>query len=81
MEKDWNIYKVVEEEINELEEGKSVVIGKMESTQQNQLHDLLTRNSDLFAQSLAELQQSNIEEHAIITEEVPPIKKRAYKQL
>ena len=69
MEKDWNIYKVIEEKIDELEKGKSVVIGKMENTQQNQLHDLLIKNSDLFAQSLVELQQSNIKEHAIITED------------
>ena len=73
IEEDWNIYKITVEEKDEIGEGKTVSIGNIEKKQHEQLHDLLTENKDLFAQSLAELQQSNIEEHIIITEEVPPI--------
>ena len=47
----------------------------LENLNENQL----TTNVDLFVQSLANLEQSNIEKHMIITEDVPPIKKRAYK--
>ena len=54
-------------------------LGNLKGNQHYQLHDLLTNNIDLFAQSLTDLEQSNIEEHVIITEDVPLIKKRAYK--
>ncbi|CAB4494324.1 unnamed protein product [Rhizophagus irregularis] len=37
------------------------------------------KNKDLFAKSLQELKQTPEGEHIIITEEVPPIKKRAYR--
>ena len=43
------------------------------------IKSLRNKKVDLFAQSLADLEQSNVEEHVIITEDVPPIKKCAYK--
>src|SRR5881275_1828714 len=76
---DWRIYQVAEEQKGKIGEGKTVKLGNLKEDQHHQLHDLLTDNIDLFAQSLADLEQSNVEEHVIITEDVPPIKKRAYK--
>ena len=79
LEMDWRIYQVAEEQKGKIGEGKTVGLGNLNENQHHQLHDLLTTNADLFAQSLADLEQSNVEEHVIITEDVPPIKKRAYK--
>src|ERR1044071_3973262 len=79
LEMDWRIYQVAEEQKGKIGEGKTVKLGNLKEDQHYQLHDLLTNNIDLFAQSLADLEQSNVEEHVIITEDVPPIKKRAYK--
>ena len=76
---DWRIYQVAEEQKGKIGEGKTVGLENLNENQHHQLHDLLTTNADLFAQSLADLEQSNVEEHVIITEDVPPIKKWAYK--
>ena len=76
---DWRIYQATEKQKGKIGEGKTVELGNLDKEQYHQLHALLTTNADLFAQSLADLEQSNIEEHVIITEDVPPIKKRAYK--
>ena len=76
---DWRIYQVAEEQKGKIGEVKTVGLGNLNENQHHQLHDLLTTNADLFAQSLADLEQSNVKEHVIITEDVPPIKKRAYK--
>ena len=43
------------------------------------LQQLLEENKDLFARFLQELQQTNVEKHIIITEQVPSIKKHAYR--
>ncbi|GET58989.1 uncharacterized protein K02A2.6-like [Rhizophagus irregularis DAOM 181602=DAOM 197198] len=43
------------------------------------LHQLLDNNKDLFTKSLQKLKQTPEGEHIIITEEVSPIKKRAYR--
>ena len=75
LEMDWRIYQVAEEQKGKIGEGKTVGLGNLNENQHHQLHDLLTTNADLFAQSLADLEQSNVEEHVIITEDVPPIKK------
>ena len=72
---DWRIYQVTEEQKGKIGVGKTVKLGNLKEDQHHQLHDLLTNNIDLFAQSLADLEQSNIEEHVIIAEDVPPIKK------
>ena len=40
---------------------------------------ILKDNKDLFARSMAELKQTDKGEHIIITENVPPIKRRAYR--
>jgi len=79
LEMDWRIYQVAEEQKGKIGEGKIVELGNLKDDQHHQLHNLLTNNVDLFAQSLADLEKSNIEEHVIITEDVPPVKKRAYK--
>ncbi|CAB5193849.1 unnamed protein product [Rhizophagus irregularis] len=59
----------------QLEPEKVVPIGKLEESQYQLLHQLLDKNKDLFAKSL----QTPEGEHIIITEEVPPIKKRVYR--
>ena len=51
----------------------------MEDTQKQKLQKLLVENKDLFAQSMEELQQTHMGEHVIITEDVHPIKKHAYR--
>jgi 8-oxo-dGTP pyrophosphatase MutT (NUDIX family)/predicted aspartyl protease len=85
IQEDWTIYQTLqEEEINnnqyiQLEKDKEVPIGNLEREQCNQLHQLLNENKDLFARTLQELQQTHEGEHVIITEQVPPIKKRAYR--
>jgi hypothetical protein len=82
---DWNIYNALEEsEIQKqstiyLEKDKEVPIGKITLTQQKKMQKLLTNNKDLFARNLKELGQTNEGEHAIITEDVYPIKKNAYR--
>ena len=40
---------------------------------------MLKKNKDLFAKSMEELQQTNVGEHKIITEDVHPIKRNAYR--
>jgi len=42
------------------------------------LQQLLTKNKDLFATDKSELTQTDVAQHSIITEDVHPIKKRAY---
>src|ERR1041384_8712211 len=42
---------------------------------------MLKKNKDLFAKSIEELQQTNVGEHKIITEDVHPIKRNAYRIL
>ena len=85
IQEDWTIYQTMQEEefVNsqqvQLEEDKIVPIGKLEGEQYEQLQQLLDKNKDLFARSLQELQQTHEGEHVIFTEEVPPIKKRAYR--
>ena len=85
IESDWNIYSAIQEEERaitqqiQLEENKIIPIGKLEDNQIASLQQLLEENKDLFATSLQELQQTNVGEHIIITEQVPPIKKRAYR--
>src|SRR5438094_2759506 len=85
IENDWNIYhtmqedeKVIAQQI-QLDENKIVPIGKLKDSQIANLQQLLEENKDLFATSLQELQQTNVGEHVIITEQVPPIKKHAYR--
>ena len=86
VEKDWIIYNAMNEpdtkqkqEVIHLEEGKDVPIGQLQSKQKQALHKLLDKNKDLFAQNMEELGQTNVGEHIIITENVPPIKKNAYR--
>ncbi|CAB5179541.1 unnamed protein product [Rhizophagus irregularis] len=85
VQEDWNIYHVMQgsESSNvsniQLEPEKVVPIGELEENQYQALHQLLDKNKDLFAKSLQELKQTPEGEHIIITEEVPPIKKRAYR--
>ena len=62
-----------------MERDKEVPIGVMSSTQQKKMQKLLTNNKDLFARNLKELGQTNEGEYAIITEDVYPIKKNAYR--
>ena len=62
-----------------LEENKDVPIGQLEDTQKQKLQKLLVENKDLFARSMEELQQTHMGEHVIITEDVHPIKKHAYR--
>ena len=63
----------------QLEPDKIVPIGQLEEAQMQQLQQLLRKNKDLFAKSLQELKQTTEGKHIIITEQVPPIKKRAYR--
>ncbi|PKC50629.1 hypothetical protein RhiirA1_405945, partial [Rhizophagus irregularis] len=85
VQEDWNIYHVMQESESpnvsniQLEPEKVVLIGELEESQYQSLHQLLDKNKDLFAKSLQELKQTPEGEHIIITEEVPPIKKRAYR--
>ena len=82
---DQNIYTAIKEEdektklIISLEEGKDVPIGQLEQQQNGELNDLLTQYKDLFAKTMADLRQTDIGEHVIITENVPPIKRSAYR--
>ena len=62
-----------------LEEGKEVPTGELNQRQHQALAHLLEQNKDLFAKSMAELQQTNKGEHIIITENVHPIKRNAYR--
>jgi hypothetical protein len=81
VQEDWNIYHVMQESESpnisniQLEPEKVVLIGNLEESQYQSLHQLLDKNKDLFAKSLQELKQTPEGEHIIITEEVPPIKK------
>ncbi|GBC25874.2 retroviral-like aspartic protease 1 [Rhizophagus irregularis DAOM 181602=DAOM 197198] len=85
VQEDWNIYYMMQESESpnvfniQLELEKVVPIGELEENQYQSLHQLLDKNKDLFAKSLQELKQTPEGEHIIITEEVPPIKKRAYR--
>jgi len=82
---DWGIYHAVQKqgELQEqqikLEDNKVIPIGKLEQKQGKDLYKLLDNNKDLFATSLQELKQTSVGEHTIITKQVPPIKKRAYR--
>ena len=60
-------------------ENKNIPIGQIDKQQKMQLQQLLQKNADLFATSLQELKQTNVGEHMIITKQVSPIKKRAYR--
>src|SRR3984957_7233593 len=85
IEEDWKIFNVIQEEKNSISrfisvgKDKIIPIGQISDQQKNQLQQLLQKNADLFATSLQELRQTNVGEHMIITEQVPPIKKRAYR--
>src|SRR3984957_16312710 len=85
IEEDWKIFNVIQEEENSISrfisvgKDKIIPIGQISDQQKNQLQQLLQKNADLFATSLQELRQTNVGEHMIITEQVPPIKKRAYR--
>ena len=61
-----------------LEKEKNVPIGKLQKDQELLLHQLLQDNKDLFARSMNELQQTNVGEHSIITDNVHLIKRNAY---
>ncbi|GBC36137.2 retroviral-like aspartic protease 1 [Rhizophagus irregularis DAOM 181602=DAOM 197198] len=85
VQEDWNIYHVMQESESsnisniQLEPEKVVPIGELEENQYQSLHQLLDKNKDLFAKSLQELKRTPEGEHIIITEEVPLIKKQAYR--
>jgi hypothetical protein len=85
IQEDWTIYSAIHEKDQknkqqiQLEKEKVIPIGELNKEQYNILHQLLNENKDLFIKSLQELRQTQEGEHAIITEEVPPIKKRAYR--
>ena len=84
LQEDLNDYHVAKAQIEEDDEvmkistGKETTIGSLSNNQRIQLQDLLTRNNDLFATDKSELTQTNIAQHSIITEDIHPIKKRAY---
>jgi predicted aspartyl protease len=81
IQEDWTIYSAIHEKDQkykqqiQLKKEKVIPIGELNKEQYNTLHQLLNKNKDLFAKSLQELRQTQKGEHAIITEEVPPIKK------
>ncbi|GET02909.1 RNA-directed DNA polymerase homolog [Rhizophagus clarus] len=85
IEQDWEIYTVMQnkDEKNKMkitiEENKKVPIGELEQKQIESLTKILDKNKDLFARSMEELQQTHLGEHVIITENVHPIKKNAYR--
>ena len=86
IERDWIIYNaMIEDNISQelgiihLEEGKDVPVGQIDWNQKQLLHELLEENRDLFARSMEELKQTNVGEHTIITEDIHPIKKNAYR--
>src|SRR6266487_3209359 len=62
-----------------LDEGKDVPVGQLNGKQKHLLSQLLDKNKDLFARSMEELSQTNVGEHVIITEDVYPIKRNAYR--
>ena len=71
---DWEIYHAMQdiEKLPEsqivLDENKIIPIGQMKEEQVKALQEILKQNQDLFAASLSELKQTNVGEHAIITE-------------
>src|SRR5581483_1968353 len=81
---DYGMYTAIEadpinQKVIHIREGKDVPIGKINRQQVSTLEKLLRQNQDLFAKDMSELQQTNIGEHKIITEDVHPIKRRAYR--
>ena len=83
---DYAIYQATEsgeEKTNQqtiyLEKDREIPVGKLDSQQHQVLAQILKNNKDLFARSMAELKQTDKGEHIIITENVPPIKRRAYR--
>ncbi|GES91988.1 retroviral-like aspartic protease 1 [Rhizophagus clarus] len=85
IEQDWEMYTVMQnkDENNKtkiiIEENKEVPIGELEQKQIESLTKILDKNKELFARSMEELQQTHLGEHVIITENVHPIKKNAYR--
>jgi hypothetical protein len=85
IQEDWTIYNAIYEKDQkykqqiQFEKEKVTPIGELNKKQYNTLYQLLNKNKDLFTKSLQELRQTQEGEHAIITEEVPSIKKRAYR--
>jgi Reverse transcriptase (RNA-dependent DNA polymerase)/RNase H-like domain found in reverse transcriptase/Spumavirus aspartic protease (A9) len=61
------------------DKNKSIAIGEINETQKKQLSDLLQKYSHLFATSKEELGRANVVQHAIYTEEVPPIRQKFYR--
>ncbi|GES88975.1 retroviral-like aspartic protease 1 [Rhizophagus clarus] len=62
-----------------IEENKEVPIGDLDQKQIELFIKILDKNKNLFVRSIEELQQTHLREHIIITENVHPIKKNAYK--
>ena len=61
------------------DKNKSIAIGEINETQKKQLSDLLQKYAHLFATSKEELGRANVVQHAIYTEEVPPIRQKFYR--
>ncbi|CAG8447742.1 3290_t:CDS:2 [Funneliformis caledonium] len=59
----------VSDKLIEISKGKEILIGNLTKDQQQQLQQLLEENKDLFANEKSELTQTNIFQHAIITED------------
>src|SRR5437016_1401970 len=83
---DYAIYQATEsgeEKTNQqtiyLEKDRKIPVGKLDSQQHQVLAQILKNNKDLFARSMAELKQTDKGEHIIITKNVSPIKRRAYR--
>ena len=75
-------YKIqIEEEdtLLQIAEEKSVAIGELDNIQEQKMQQLLQKYAHLFATKKEELGRTNIVQHAIYTEEVPPICQKFYR--